>query len=183
MCRVFKVSTITLPPPCVSWTQPSKDILMFDTRMCQGRTEMMETDRVRLMIWKLMRPLPSSFSPLQKPLCVVFSSCKERHKSAVVTSNQIPPRCAALFRQGGRWSDKQSSLEGWTDVTAQTLSSKPPRLLLEAPLSETVLTGSATNESAATPKLAVSVLVAKDTMWFVPPTFYPHSQLNPSFSL
>lgn len=49
------------------------------------------------------------------------------------------------------------------DITVQTLKSKPQHLL-KTPQTEAVLTGPATNESGATPKPAVSVLVAKDTM-------------------
>lgn len=48
-----------------------------------------------------------------------------------------------------------------------------------APLAEAVLTVPVTNESGAMPKLAVCVLITKDTLRFcsyVPPTFSPSTQ-------
>lgn len=68
-------------------------------------------------------------------------------------------------------------MDGWVDG-AQTLQSRPCALL-EAPLTESVLTGSAANEGGATARLAVAALVAKDTRWICVPMCLPPSQLPP----
>lgn len=54
--------------------------------------------------------------------------------------------------------------EGWMDGHHSSNTVIKPPALSGVPLTEAVLTGPATNESDATPKLAVAALVAKDTL-------------------